>query len=188
MSKLAVLIADDHPVVRRGLREVVDGSARYRVAAEAGDGSSAIRQLELARPDIVLLDLAMPGQDGFAVAEWARAHQPALRVVMLTMYADATYLERARALGVAGYLLKDDAEEELLRCLDAVTAGREYVSPSIGHAPVRPPAPPDAAALLARLTPAQRGILRHVAQARTSKEIARLGRELIKLIPICDEL
>jgi len=173
MNRLAVLIADDHPMMRRGLRDIVVASDGYRVAAEAGDGRSAIRQLELLRPDIALIDLAMPELDGFAVVEWARAHQPELRVVMLTMYADAAYLERARALGVQGYLLKDDAEDELLRCLDVVAAGDNYVSPSIGHAPVRPPPPPDAAARLARLTPAQRAILRHVAEARTSKEIAR---------------
>ncbi|MBL8381588.1 MAG: response regulator transcription factor [Burkholderiales bacterium] len=173
MTRRGVLIADDHPVMRRGLRDIVAASRGYRVAGEAGDGDSAIRQLQLLRPDIALVDLAMPGKDGLAVAQWARTHQPMLRIVMLTMYAEPAYLERARALGVSGYLLKDDAEDELLRCLDAVVGGASFVSPSIGHPPVRPPRYADAEEKLARLTPAQRAILRQVAQARTSKEIAR---------------
>jgi len=172
---IGVLIADDHPMMRRGLRDIVVGSQRYHVAGEAGDGRSAIRQLELLRPALAVVDLAMPELDGFGVAEWARANQPTLWLVLLTMYTEPAYLERARAIGIAGYLLKDDAEEELLRCLDVVVSGGRYVSPSIGHATVRPPPPAEAAVMIARLTPAQRAILRHLAAARTSKEIARLA-------------
>jgi DNA-binding NarL/FixJ family response regulator len=172
---IRVLIADDHPMMRRGLRDIVAGNARYAVVGEAGDGRSAIRQLELLKPELAVIDLAMPELDGFGVAEWARAQQPALGIALLTMYAEPAYLERARALGIAGYLLKDDAEEELLRCLDTVAAGGRYVSPSIGHATVRPPPPAEAAVMIARLTPAQRAILKHLAEARTSKEIARLA-------------
>lgn len=172
---IRVLIADDHPMMRRGLRDIVAGNARYTVVGEAGDGRSAVRQLELLKPELAVIDLAMPELDGFGVAEWARAHQPALGIALLTMYAEPAYLERARALGIAGYLLKDDAEEELLRCLDTVAAGGRYVSPSIGHTTVRPPPPAEAAVMIARLTPAQRAILKHLAEARTSKEIARLA-------------
>jgi DNA-binding NarL/FixJ family response regulator len=171
---ITLVIADDHPMMRRGLREIVHASGRYHVVGEAGDGASAIRQLELLAPALALIDLAMPVADGFTVLEWARAYQPALRVVLLTMYVEPAYLDRALVLGAAGYLLKDDAEEELVRCLDQITSGGTYISPSVGHHAVKPPPPGAIAARLAELTPVQRVVLRHVGEARTSKEIARL--------------
>jgi DNA-binding NarL/FixJ family response regulator len=176
MTDATVLIADDHPLFRRGLRAAIDESHRYRVIAEAGDGESAIRQIELGAPALALVDLAMPVKDGFAVLAWAAARAAATRIVVMTLYKERDFVDRALALGAAGYLVKDDAQDEVLRCLDAVQAREFYLSPSVGAPNPPAPSPLDAAAeaALARLTPAQRGVLRLLADYRTSKEIARL--------------
>lgn len=177
MTARPILIADDHPIFRRGLREIIEESPRYIVAAEAGDGQSAIRHLELGRFDAAVLDLAMPERGGLQVLEWARQHAPETVCVVLTMYADKGYLDRAFELGARGYLLKDDANDELIRCLDVACAGGTYVSPKVGHSSSAILTSPDGTLgeKLAALTPAQRTVLRLVSEFKTSKEI---GREL----------
>jgi DNA-binding NarL/FixJ family response regulator len=159
------------------LREIIEESPRYIVAAEASDGQSAVRHLELGRFDAAVLDLAMPERGGLQVLEWARQHAPETVCVVLTMYADKGYLDRAFELGARGYLLKDDANDELIRCLDVACAGGTYVSPKVGHPSSAILAPPDGTLgeMLAALTPAQRTVLKLVSEFKTSKEI---GREL----------
>ena len=176
MTPATVLIADDHPLFRRGLRAAIDESGRYHVVAEAGDGESAILQIERSAPAFALVDLAMPVKDGLAVLAWALEHAAATRIVVMTLYKERGYVDRAVALGAAGYLVKDDAQEEVLRCLDSVHENEFFLSPSVGAPNPPPPSSTDAAAqaALARLTPAQRGVLRLLADYRTSKEIARL--------------
>lgn len=176
MTAPTVLVADDHPLFRRGLRAAIDESGRYHVVAEAGDGETAIRQIERSAPAIALVDLAMPVKDGLAVLAWAAEHAPRTRIVVMTLYKERDYVDRAVALGAAGYLVKDDAQDEVLRCLDAVGEDEFYLSPSVGAPNPLPPSSSNAAvrAALARLTPAQRGVLRLLAEYRTSKEIARL--------------
>lgn len=176
MKPPRLLIADDHPAVRRGLRDAIERAGAAEIVAEAGDGVSAMRLALLQAPDIALLDLAMPEADGLAVLAWAREALPDMRCVLLTMYADLPYLERALALGAVGYLLKDDSMEEVLRCLAEVFRGGRFVSPRIGAPRVAPPAleGADDAGRLALLTPAQRAVLRLLADYRTSKEIAQI--------------
>lgn len=177
MSATRILIADDHPLFRRGLREAIEETGRYRVVAEASDGTAAIEQVRLLEPDLAVIDLSMPGTDGFAVAEWIAEHAPSVGRVVMTMHKDPALVDRAFALGVAGYLLKDDAYDELARCLDAVLAGERFVSPSIGAGETPPPPleGPDSA-LLQHLTRTQREVLHHLAENCTSREIGeRMG-------------
>ncbi len=173
----SILIADDHPIFRRGVRNIIEESPYYVVTAEAGDGQSAIRQLELNRFDAAVLDLAMPDRSGLQVLQWMRDNTPGTACVVLTMYADEGYLKRAFELGANGYLLKDDAHDELIRCLDVVCDGGRYVSPNVGHSRGAVLSPPDGQIdeKLSALTPAQRAVLRLVSEFKTSKEI---GREL----------
>ena len=175
MKAATVLIADDHPLFRRGLRAAIEDSGRYRVTAEAGDGESAIRQIERHNPTVAFIDLAMPMKDGLAVVAWAAEHRPLLRAVIMTLYKERDYVDRAAALGAAGYLVKDDAQDEVLRCLETVLDGDFFLSPSVGAPNPAPPAAADAAEAetVARLTPSQRGVLKLLAEYRTSKEIAR---------------
>lgn len=173
MIPRSVLLADDHPVFRHGLRAVIEETARFRVVAEANDGEAAIRALAAHAPDLAVVDLAMPGKDGFEVARWAAERCPDTRVVLLTLYKSIAYVDKAVALGVVGYVVKDDAAGEIVHCLDAACAGEFYVSPNL----LRPAAaPPPLASAdeseLARLTPAQRAVLRMLANYRTSREIA----------------
>ncbi|MGE0422716.1 MAG: response regulator [Reyranellaceae bacterium] len=177
MTRTSVLIADDHPLFRRGLRDVIDGSARFGVVAEVGDGEAAIEAIARLSPALAILDLTMPGKDGFAVLAWIADRQPATRAAIMTLHKSRTFVDRAIALGALGYLVKDDAEAEVTQCLELMLQDELFVSPSAG---TDEPPPPAAAASddetsgVARLTPAQRRVLRHLSDYRTSKEIARL--------------
>lgn len=177
MTRTSILIADDHPLFRRGLRAAIEESGHYRVIAEAGDGESAIRQIERHAPDVAFVDLAMPIKDGLAVAAWGAGQDLATRIVIMTLYKERDFVDRAVELGAVGYLVKDDAQDEVLRCLELVLAGEFYLSSAVGAPNPAPPviaADPAIRAAVGRLTPAQRAVLKHVAEYRTSKEIARL--------------
>lgn len=176
MKPVPILIADDHPLFRRGLRAAIEEVQDYRVVAEAGDGESAIRQIEHLDPAVAFIDLAMPIKDGLAVAAWAASARPQLRTVIMTLYKERDFVDRALALGATGYLVKDDAQGEVLRCLETVLAGEFFLSPSVGAPNPIPPAilDPGAKAAIERLTQAQRSVLRLLAEYRTSKDIARL--------------
>jgi DNA-binding NarL/FixJ family response regulator len=173
MTAATVLLADDHPLFRRGLRVAVEQTGRYRVVAEAADGEAAIRLLARHAPALAVLDLAMPGKDGFEVLRWTVEHAPETRTVILTLYKDVAFLDRAVALGAAGYLVKDDAEAEIVRCLDRIGAGEFYASPNLARPSASPPiAAPADDPDLARLTPTQRAVLRLLANYHSSREIA----------------
>jgi len=168
-----VLIADDHPIFRQGLRALLEQDSRLRVIAEAESGESALTQLRYLKPDIALLDLAMPGLDGLSVLEQARARHPDLLICIVTSYKDTAYLQRAMELGARGYVLKDDAGEYLARCLGDMLAGRTFISAAFGSKEPRlPPKPDESVALLQELTNGELRVLHLVAQFLTSKEIA----------------
>ena len=113
-----VLIADDHPIFRRGLRDVIEEHGRFRVITEADNGADAINLIREHKPDIAILDIAMPQADGLDVMAQAVRWPDAPRFVILTLYDDEAYFRRAMELGALGYLLKQNAEEELITCLD----------------------------------------------------------------------
>jgi len=177
----AILVIDDHPVFRRGLRAVIEEAGVHRVVGEAADGTAAIAMAGRLRPDIVILDLSMPGTDGLEVAAWLQQNLPHCHVVIMTMHTEEVLVDRALSLGAKGYLLKDDSYAEVQRCLELVIAGQPYLSPSIGAArtlqsppQIRGGANGEDGERLARLTPTQREVLKHLAAYGTSKEIARL--------------
>ncbi|MCP5366892.1 MAG: response regulator transcription factor [Hyphomicrobiales bacterium] len=170
-----IVIADDHPIFRRGLRDMIEEMpGDHAVVGEAEDGAALLQQVRVLRPDVAVVDLAMPRVDGFQFMErLGSAGGGGVAVIVLSMYADEAYLDRALALGARGYVLKDDASDDLSRCLAAVVAGETYISPRIGRA--RPSAPmPESGDDdgIDRLTPVQRSVLRHLSQHKTSKEIA----------------
>lgn len=177
MIARSVVLADDHPVFRHGLRAVIEAAGRFRIVAEANDGEEAIRALAAHAPDFAVIDLAMPGKDGFEVARWAAARCPDTRLVLLTLYRSVAYVDRALALGIAGYVVKDDAGDEIMRCLDAVAGGEFYTSPNITRPAAKPPeTSTESVEEIAKLTPTQRAIVRLLAHYQTSREIgAQLG-------------
>jgi DNA-binding NarL/FixJ family response regulator len=176
MNELRILIADDHPVFRQGLRQIIESDPQLKVVAEAADGEQALACLKDTALDVAMLDLSMPLKDGFAVARNARDLGLAVPLVFLTMHRDEHYLRSALDLGVKGYVLKDSAITEIVQCLKAVAAGQDYVSPALSSFLIRRGA--RAAALAAerpaleQLTPTERRILKLIADGRTSREIA----------------
>ncbi len=126
-----VLIADDHGVVRKGLRFLLESEGNMEVAGEAADGREAVRMAEELHPDVVVLDVAMPHLNGIDAASQIVKRSPEIGVVMLSMYSDESYVLRALTAGAKGYLLKDSAETDLVRAVQAVAQGKSFFSPAI---------------------------------------------------------
>lgn len=175
-TEIKIAIADDHPIFRRGLREVVEMDARLKIVCEADDGDAALRCLENGDAEIAVLDIDMPGQDGFVIARRVREQNLPVRIVFLSLHKDERFFNRALDLGVSGYVLKDSAATEIVNCIKAVAAGHDYISPALSSFLIKRSR--RTAALVAEfpglndLTPTERRILRLVGEYRTSKEIA----------------
>ncbi|HTF14444.1 MAG TPA: response regulator transcription factor [Burkholderiales bacterium] len=174
MTSVRVLLADDHALVRAGIRALLEGLEGVTVVAEAGNGSEV---LELARkhlPDVVLLDISMPGLSGLEASAQLKQELPEVRVVMLSMHANEEYVLQSLRAGAAGYMLKDSATAELELALQAVMRGESYFSPPISKQMVegyvqRVGAEQPAAD---NLTPRQRQVLQLIAGGHSTKEIA----------------
>ena len=171
---ITVVIADDHPVFRRGLMEVLGGDPSFRVVGQAADGEAALALIRRHRPRIALLDLEMPKASGLAVAEGVRREGLGAEVVILTMYRDAGVFRRALDVGAKGYVLKDSAATDIAACLHMVASGRAYISPALSSELLdrRAAQPVAELAAVERLTPAERRVLQRIAQGGTSSEIA----------------
>jgi DNA-binding NarL/FixJ family response regulator len=172
MSPLRLLLADDHTLVRAGLRALLDGMDGVSVVAEADNGEQAVALALEHAPDVALLDITMPGINGLQAAERILAQLPQTRVIILSMHAAEEYVNRALALGVAGYLLKDAATLELKAALDAVAAGRSYLSPRLASQLLESRARNGEGGQKPALTARQIEVLRQIAQGRSVKEIA----------------
>lgn len=168
-----VLIADNHPIFRQGLRQVIEELDGYTVIAEAADGETAIAQIELLEPDIVTVDLNMPALDGYQVADWVAANRPACRTVVISMHADKPFVAKARSSGARGFVAKEDAASDLKQAFESASpffmsssAGR----PEVSFAAATGNGPPST--LLGVLTPTERRVLKFIAKAQTSRAIA----------------
>jgi DNA-binding NarL/FixJ family response regulator len=174
-TELRILIADDHPIFRQGLRQVIERDPQLRVIAEVGDGQAALDQIRAERPDVAILDLDMPELDGFAVARQLRAENCPVRIVFLTMHKDKLHFNKALDLGVDGYVIKDSASVDVVSCLKTVAVGDNYISPSLSSLLLQRT---QRAAALQRqpgvedLTSSERRILLLLADHKTSKQIA----------------
>ncbi len=167
-----VVLADDHQLMRAGLRLLLDAMPDIEVVGEAGDGFEALHLVARFEPEVALLDIAMPGMTGLAVLREVRAKHPKTKVLLLSMYDSRDYVTEAIRSGAAGYLIKDAAVDELARALAAVARGETYLSPSISSQLAQAIMSPAAAAADSELTPRQEEVLRLVARGRSSKEIA----------------
>jgi two-component system, NarL family, response regulator NreC len=133
MKRTTVVLADDHQIVRRGIRSVLSAETDIEVVGEADDGFQACDLVQELMPDVLVLDLAMPGMHGFEVAERAAGISPKTRTVVLSMYDDIEYVARALRLGIKGYVLKRSVAEHLVRAIRESLAGRCYVSPPLSQ-------------------------------------------------------
>ena len=172
MKPLRLLLADDHTLVRAGLRALLDIIDGVSVVAEADNGEQAVALALEHQPDVALLDITMPVLNGLQAAERILAQSPATRVVMLSMHASEEYVNRALALGVSGYLLKDAATLELQAALEAVSAGQTYLSPRITQQLVESRARQGDGPQNPALTSRQAEVLRLLALGKSVKEIA----------------
>jgi DNA-binding NarL/FixJ family response regulator len=178
MNPIRVLLADDHTLVRAGIRSLLEGLENVEVVGEAGDGQEAVRLAEALRPDVVLLDVGMPGLNGLDVAARLVTHDASIRVLILSMHTSEEYVLRALRAGCAGYLLKGSAVAELEIAVRAVARGETYLSPAVSKHVMDDYVRRTGGATdpIDALTPRQREVLQLVAEGNTSKDIAdRLG-------------
>ena len=174
MTPLCILLADDHVMVRQGLRKLLEERPEWRVL-EAGDGRDAVQQAEAHRPDVAIIDIAMPLLSGIDATRCIRTCAPFTKVLMLSMHTDDTYVADAFRAGAAGYLLKDSADVDLLRAISAVASGRSFVSPAIERLLLTGQARAPGEPMLDRyamLTAREREVFQLVAESRGNKEIA----------------
>jgi DNA-binding NarL/FixJ family response regulator len=130
MALARVMLSDDHPFVRRGLRTILESTRQYEVCGEAGDGNETLEMAASLAPDILILDISMPGLNGLEVAARLRQSLLHTKILLITMHDSEEMLRAAAAAGVAGYLLKSDAEQLLIEALQSVQEGRFFVSPA----------------------------------------------------------
>ncbi|MDB4994827.1 MAG: two component transcriptional regulator, LuxR family [Myxococcaceae bacterium] len=184
IAPLRIVLADDHALVRAGIRALVESVCGVAVVGEAVDGYDALRLIGELRPDIALLDISMPAMNGLETLERVVKEQPQTRVVMLSMHAASEYVGRALRSGAAGYLSKNAERGELELALRAVARGETWLSPSISTdvvaAYVRGDKPPPGPSEL--LTTRQRHILQLVAEGGSTKEIASRLRLSVKTV------
>ena len=175
MKTIRILIADDHALLRAGLRGLLDGLEGIAVVGEAADGRDALEMVAALQPDILMTDISMPVLDGLALTALVARDFPQTRVVILSMHTDDEYADKAVRAGAAGYLIKDSGTAELEPAVRAVARGDTYLSPAISKHVVAGYArlSESQAASADALTPRQREVLKLIAEGLTTKAIAR---------------
>jgi len=176
MSAIRILLADDHVVMRRGLRFLLESQKDFSVIGEASDGREAVQQAEALNPDVAVLDIAMPHLSGLEAAQRIAAQSPRIGIVMLSMHSDEGYVLRALKAGARSYLLKDSAEDDLIEAIKAVSHGKTYFGSEISNMLVEDYIREIRARGLEdtfeTLTSREREILQLVAEGNSNKEIA----------------
>jgi DNA-binding NarL/FixJ family response regulator len=174
-AEVNILIADDHPIFREGLRQLIEKESGFKVVAEADTGETAFDLLKTHLPAVAVLDLDMPTMDGFAVAANVRSLKLPVKVVILTMHKDELHFNQAIDLGVSGFIIKDSAAHEIVNCIKAVNAGGEYFSPALSSfllGRTRRSADAQTQFGIGDLTPTERRVLYLLSDLKTSREIA----------------
>jgi DNA-binding NarL/FixJ family response regulator len=171
-SEITALIADDHPVFQRGLREIIETDGGIRVVAAVADGESAITELRRLRPRVAVLDVDMPKRDGLEVVKAIRDENLDCGVVLLTMYKEARFLNAALDAGVRGYVVKDSAVEEITQAIRAAAHGENFVSPTLANFLFTRLQKASEKSPLDSLTTSERRVLKLVAESKPSKQIA----------------
>jgi DNA-binding NarL/FixJ family response regulator len=176
MGLVRILLADDHTIVRHGLRRMLEERPEWQVVAEACDGREAIRLAEQHKPDVAIIDVAMPLLNGIETTRQLVRKVPGLKILVLSMHVDEVYVTQMLRAGASGYLLKDSADADLFRAVAAVAKGQSFFSPAIARLMVdefvRPR--PEGLDRYETLSDREREIFQLVAEAKTNKEIAAL--------------
>ncbi len=178
-NEITIILADDHPIVRKGLREVIEEDKRLRVVAEANNGREAVEAIEKFSPQVTILDIDMPVLNGFDTARRIKAEKLATEIIFLTMHRDEDLFNEAIDLGAKGFVLKESALIDIIECIKAVAASEHYASHALTkfllNRSRRAVGLTERQPTVKDLTPTQRRILKLIAENLTSKEI---GEEL----------
>jgi len=175
MSAIRVLLADDHNLVRAGIRALVEGIEGITIVAEADNGREAVALAKVHRPELVVMDISMRELNGIEATAQIRAELPQTRVLILSMHTTEDFVRRALKAGASGYLVKDSAPLELKMAIEAIRRGETYLSSRVSKTLLSglvDGRPPDSESSLDALTPRQREILQLIAEGRSTKEIA----------------
>jgi DNA-binding NarL/FixJ family response regulator len=174
-DEISVLIADDHPIFRKGLREIITAEPSLKLVAEVEDGARALQAIRAQLPQVAVLDVDMPHKDGITVARAIKEERLPVAVVLLTMHRNERFFNAALDLGVQGYVLKDSAVSEIVGAIRAVSAGRPFVTPLLTDYLLnrrQAHAQSNANTGLSTLTAAERRVMNLIAQYKTSQEVA----------------
>jgi two-component system, NarL family, response regulator NreC len=178
MARVRILLADDHTIVRQGLRKVLEERPEWEVVAEAGDGREAVRLAEQHRPDVAVVDVAMPLLNGIEATRQITKRVPNTRVLVLSMHADEAYVTQILQAGATGYLLKDSADVDLLKAVEEAASGRSFFTPAIARVMLddyrRQVTDKGVSDRYEILSEREREIFQLIAEAKPNKEIAAL--------------
>lgn len=182
MDELKIILADDHNIVRAGIRAILSKIPRMKVIAETGSGREALNLIRKYKPDIVLMDIAMPELNGLEVTQFVAKEFPEIGIIILSMHKSEEYVLQALRFGASGYLLKDTAADELEAAINAVAKGEKYLAPFVskevissllmGINGIKVKAKSKTSLPLEKMTPRQREILQLIAEGNSTKEIA----------------
>lgn len=175
MSATTIVLADDHQIVRQGLRALLESEPDFQLLGEAGDGLEAVQLIERLRPQVLVLDLMMPGLNGLEVTRQVTKRSPETRVIILSMHSDQAYVLEALRNGAAGYVLKDSSTDDLIQAVHEVIAGRRYLSPPLSERAIEVYIEAAKETVLDRyetLTTREREVLQLAAEGNTNVEIA----------------
>jgi two-component system, NarL family, response regulator DegU len=172
-NQIQILIADDHPIMRQGLRQVIESDADLKVIAEAADGLETLLKIREHQPQVAVIDIDMPKMDGFQIALGVRQEKIDVAIIFLTVHREESFMKKALDLGVKGFVLKDSSVTDIVTAIKAAHQGQSFVSPAMMSYLIKPQLSKSKEGLES-LTPSERSVLKLIARYKTTKEIAEL--------------